>query len=66
MIGNDERGSAWTHAFLGLQADVIHLCGDERALYIINKLCNITGDEVKSLFYQISFLISLKRSSIID
>lgn len=55
MIGNDERGSAWTHAFLGLQADVIHLCGDERALYIINKLCNITGDEVKSLFYQISF-----------
>lgn len=46
MIGDNERGSAWTNALLGLKSDVIHLCGDERALGLINKICEITGDEV--------------------
>lgn len=46
MIGDKERGSGWTQAFLGLKADVIHVCGDERALNLINKLCRITGDDV--------------------
>jgi ATP-dependent RNA helicase SUPV3L1/SUV3 len=46
MIEDEERGSAWTNAVLGLQADEIHLCGDERALYLIQKLCKETGDEL--------------------
>lgn len=46
MIGDSERGSSWTLAILGLKAKVIHLCGDERALSLINKLCAITGDDV--------------------
>lgn len=49
MIGDPERGSAWTQAVLGLKAKTIHLCGDERALGLISKLCSITGDEVNSL-----------------
>ena len=49
MIGDKERGSAWTLAFLGLKAETIHICGDERALNLINTLCKITGDEVKNI-----------------
>jgi len=46
MIGDPERGSAWTQAFLGLKSHTIHVCGDERALNIIATLCKITGDDV--------------------
>jgi ATP-dependent RNA helicase SUPV3L1/SUV3 len=46
MIEDEERGSAWTNAILGLRADEIHLCGDERALYLIKELCKETGDEL--------------------
>ena len=46
MIGDKERGSAWTLAFLGLRAKVIHVCGDERAVKLIKTLCKITGDDV--------------------
>ena len=51
MIGDPERGSAWTQAFLGLRGETIHVCGDERALNLVNKLCKITGDDVKMAFY---------------
>jgi ATP-dependent RNA helicase SUPV3L1/SUV3 len=30
MIGNIERGWAWTQALLGLRAKEVHLCGEER------------------------------------
>ena len=29
MIGDEDRGWAWTRAFLGCQADEVHLCGDQ-------------------------------------
>lgn len=28
MIADEQRGSAWTNALLGLKAKVIHICGD--------------------------------------
>lgn len=28
MIGDEDRGWAWTRAFLGCQAKEVHLCGD--------------------------------------
>jgi len=46
MIEDEERGSAWTNAVLGLQADEIHLCGDERGLFLLKQLCDNTGDEI--------------------
>jgi ATP-dependent RNA helicase SUPV3L1/SUV3 len=44
MIGDGERGWAWTRALLAVRAKRIHLCGDERALNIISKLLELTGD----------------------
>lgn len=46
MIGDDQRGWAWTQAVLGVQAKEVHLCGEERAVPLIQALCAKTGDEV--------------------
>ncbi|KAI5920202.1 ATP-dependent RNA helicase SUV3 [Camillea tinctor] len=45
MIGDIERGWAWTQAFLGVQAKEVHLCGEERAVEVIQSMCAMTGDE---------------------
>ena len=45
MIGDKERGWAWTRALLGLPAREIHLCGEPRAIPIIKKLLRSTGEE---------------------
>lgn len=52
MIGNEERGAAWTNALLGLQAETIHLCGEARALALIHKMTEYTGDELEERRYQ--------------
>ena len=45
--GDDQRGWAWTRALLGLQADVIHVCGDESAVAIVKRLARQMGDKVE-------------------
>lgn len=46
MIGDAQRGSVWTNAVLGVLAHEIHLCGEESAVPLIEKLVKITGDEL--------------------
>ncbi|KAI5868456.1 P-loop containing nucleoside triphosphate hydrolase protein [Durotheca rogersii] len=45
MIGDSERGWAWTQAFLGVQAKEVHLCGETRAVDLIKSLCATIGDK---------------------
>ncbi|PHH79022.1 hypothetical protein CDD82_2715 [Ophiocordyceps australis] len=45
LIGNDQRGNAWTTALLGVQATEVHVCGEERTLPIIKALCRSMGDK---------------------
>lgn len=45
MIGNDDRGNAWTNAFLGVQAKEVHVCGEERTVSLLENLCAAIGDE---------------------
>ncbi|KAH8681234.1 P-loop containing nucleoside triphosphate hydrolase protein [Xylariales sp. PMI_506] len=45
MIGDKDRGWAWTQAVLGVQAKEVHLCGEERAVDLIQALCHYTGDK---------------------
>ncbi|CAI6082809.1 unnamed protein product [Clonostachys chloroleuca] len=45
MIGDSERGNAWTMAFLGIQAKEMHVCGEERAVKLIESLCASIGDK---------------------
>ncbi|KAL2623078.1 hypothetical protein R1flu_003283 [Riccia fluitans] len=52
MMSDEYRGWAWTRAFLGLQADEIHVCGDPSALPLIRNLCAGTGDELVENEYE--------------
>ncbi|OAA58266.1 ATP-dependent RNA helicase SUV3 [Cordyceps fumosorosea ARSEF 2679] len=45
MIGNPDRGSAWTTALLGVQAKEVHVCGEERSVSLIEGLCATVGDK---------------------
>lgn len=46
MIGDEQRGWAWTQALLGVQAKEVHLCGEERAVPLVEAICSKTGDNV--------------------
>ena len=46
MIGDLERGGAWFSAVAGLIAHEIHLCGEETAVPLVEKLLKDTGDEL--------------------
>lgn len=46
MIGDEQRGWAWTRAVLGARAKELHLCGEERTVPLIEKLAASTGDKV--------------------
>ncbi|KAN0107604.1 P-loop containing nucleoside triphosphate hydrolase protein [Russula decolorans] len=52
MIADSQRGPAWTAAVLGTAAEELHLCGEERAVPIVQALAKITGDELIVNRYQ--------------
>ncbi len=52
MIADSQRGPAWTAAVLGSAAEELHLCGEERAVPIIEALAKVTGDELIINRYQ--------------
>lgn len=51
MIGDEQRGMAWTNALLGVQAKEVHLCGEESAVSLVLKMAESTGDEVEIIRY---------------
>lgn len=52
MIADDRRGAAWTSAVLGVQAKEVHMCGEESAVPLIQKLADITGDDLEIKTYK--------------
>lgn len=63
MIADSDRGWAWTQAVLGLMAKELHLCGEERAVPIIQAICAKTGDKVEIHRYKrLNQLIPLANS----
>lgn len=44
MLGDEDRGNAWTSAFLGVRAKEVHVCGEDRTVAIIQALCATVGD----------------------
>ncbi|GAB7356661.1 hypothetical protein MBLNU459_g7377t1 [Dothideomycetes sp. NU459] len=47
MIGNAERGWAWTQALLGVKATEVHLCGEARTVPLIRELCASIGEKLE-------------------
>ncbi|CAK7269831.1 RNA helicase [Sporothrix epigloea] len=63
MIADPDRGWAWTQAFLGVQAREVHLCGEERAVDLIQALCARIGDKcVVHKYQRLSALHTMKES----
>jgi len=63
MIGDPDRGSAWTSAFLGIQAKELHLCGEERTVDLIRELCERIGDKcIVHRYKRLSPLRTMKES----
>ena len=44
MMGDRDRGWAWTRALLGIPAREIHLCGESRALPVVQRLLYATHE----------------------
>ncbi|MES1903787.1 MAG: ATP-dependent RNA helicase supv3l1, mitochondrial, partial [Paramarteilia canceri] len=45
MIEDINRGNAWTQALIGIQADEMHLCGDDTAIDVVKRIAAECGDE---------------------
>jgi|MDTB01.2.fsa_nt_gb hypothetical protein len=53
MIGvNAHRGHGWTRALLGIQASEIHVCGEERTVPLLEKICESMGEELEVNYYE--------------
>ncbi|KAJ1552117.1 RNA helicase, partial [Cladochytrium tenue] len=52
MLSDPQRGWAWTQALLGVQADEVHVCGEEAAVDLVRRLCESSGDEFEVRRYQ--------------
>lgn len=52
MIGDNKRGWAWTRALLGVRAKEVHVCGEPRAISIVQKMAKECGDEFNVLEYE--------------
>jgi ATP-dependent RNA helicase SUPV3L1/SUV3 len=46
MLGDSERGWAWTQTFLGVQAKEVHLCGELRTIDLVTDLCATMGEKL--------------------
>ena len=51
MIGDDQRGWAWTRALQGVPANEIHLCGDASALPLVKQMCDTMGESLTVFNY---------------
>ena len=47
MIGDGQRGFAWTIALIGLCAKEVHLCGEEAAVPLVEEIAKELGEEVE-------------------
>ncbi|KAJ9058161.1 RNA helicase [Entomophthora muscae] len=46
LLGDQQRGWAWTRALLGVQAHEVHLCGGASAVPIVQDICRELNEEV--------------------
>ncbi|GAA5907546.1 hypothetical protein JCM6882_004401 [Rhodosporidiobolus microsporus] len=52
MLGDAQRGSAWTTAVVGALCDELHLCGEESVVDLVEEICRETGDTCVVKRYQ--------------
>lgn len=66
LIGDDERGWAFTQALLGLKSKEIHVCGSPSFLPIIKALASITNDDISIIEYKRLSKLSVSNQALGD
>ncbi|GJN92169.1 hypothetical protein Rhopal_005199-T1 [Rhodotorula paludigena] len=63
MIGDPQRGNAWTAAVVGSICDELHLCGEESVVELVQRIAEELGDEcVVKRYQRLSPLVVAERS----
>lgn len=52
MIGNADRGQAWTNALIGIRASEVHLCGEPSVVDLVKRIGRSLGDDVEVRHYE--------------
>ncbi|KAK8791021.1 hypothetical protein WA158_005652 [Blastocystis sp. Blastoise] len=52
MLGDSERGAAWSRVLLGVRAKTIHICGDSTVEGIVKKMVTDCGDTLEMREYK--------------
>jgi ATP-dependent RNA helicase SUPV3L1/SUV3 len=52
LMGDEQRGFAWTRALLGVPANVVHVCGDTSAVQLVRHLAALCGDDFEMHSYE--------------
>lgn len=60
MINDDQRGTAWTRALLGLKCEEIHICGASNAKELLIKIIEDCQDEYEFREYKRSIPLELQ------
>ncbi|PHJ21205.1 helicase [Cystoisospora suis] len=52
ILASSQRGDAWTRALLGLQVEELHVCSDERAIPLLERMIHSCNDALTIQRYQ--------------
>lgn len=52
LLRDPTRGWAWTRAFLGVNAEEVHVCGEAGTIPLLEKLCDSTLDILETNIYK--------------
>lgn len=47
LLKDQQRGWAWSRAFLGINADEIHVCGESGTLELLDLIAMTTGETIE-------------------
>ncbi|OQR94875.1 ATP-dependent RNA helicase SUPV3L1 [Thraustotheca clavata] len=64
MIGDPDRGWAWTRALSCLQAQEIHVCGSLEAVDLVRKFAEVAGDDFELKTYERRSPLSIEKAAL--
>jgi ATP-dependent RNA helicase SUPV3L1/SUV3 len=64
MLGDSQRGSAWTQTLVGSLCRELHLCGEESVVDLVSTICKELGDELIIKRYKRLSPLSVSRESL--
>ncbi len=65
MMADSQRGWAWTRALVGMQADEVHICGDDSALDLVKNIVDLCGDTMEIKRYDRMCDLQVERSPVV-